>query len=175
MKRLTASALLLVASLFVSSALAQTVAPTPRALELSRRYIAAVKMDSVMDMNAAVMAQQIARARSVGGVADPDTQALDLAMAESLQALKPLILDRGAVILAAKFTEPELESLVTFFESPIGRSVTTKSAQLGPEMSALMAELIPALNADLSRRVCARRPASAVCDTAKRIAKAPGA
>ena len=165
MKRAVLSGLLLTAALSAAPALAQTSAPTARALELSRRYVAAANLENMMEMNAAVVAQQLSRV----GNASADSQVINTAMTESMRALQPMVIARTTAVFAAKFTEPELEGLVTFYESPIGRSITIKTAQLGPEMGALMAELVPALNQDMARRVCAKQPGTELCEMIQRV------
>lgn len=74
------------------------------------------------------------------------------------KSMIPTFIDRMAALYATTFTAEELTSAVTFYESPIGRSVISKSEALAKGTAPLMEELSPLLAAEILKRFCESTP-----------------
>ncbi|MFT4252773.1 MAG: DUF2059 domain-containing protein [Caulobacter sp.] len=148
------------ALLFVAGFAGQAAAaPSQRNLELAHRYIEAIGMKKnfapmLDNMMGALLEQQMA---SFEG--DSETRALVLkAMRESLsETMEEGMLARlmGALepVMAEQFTEQELQAMVDFYESPVGRSITAKMPEFGTTSGAAVAKVMPEMQAELIRRL----------------------
>ena len=120
---------------------------------LIRRYFAAIQFDKMMNGMIESMLENM--------LADPRIPVekrevvQDVAL-ESLTAVMPGYMDRVVAVYAEEFTLEELEGVVAFYESPIGRSLTAKSVILARRTGELMEYFQPAFEADMQRRLCDR-------------------
>ncbi|GLS00057.1 hypothetical protein GCM10007859_00600 [Brevundimonas denitrificans] len=137
----------------------QATAPSAQSAEvdakaaLVRRYFAAIQFDKLMNGMIESMLQNI--------LADPRIPAEkrevieDVAL-ESFAAVMPGYMDRVVAVYAEEFTREELEGVVEFYESPVGRSLTARSVILTRRTGELMNYFQPAFEADMQRRLCDR-------------------
>lgn len=83
-------------------------------------------------------------------------------MREVIPAYVRRFLDATADLYAETFTLEELEAMLAFNRTPVGRSVTEKSFALGVQMALLEESLMPGLLRDLLIAICAREPCDGV-------------
>lgn len=71
-----------------------------------------------------------------------------------MRAMEGLMAD-VVPLYAERFTEPELEALVAFFEGPMGQSIAVKQMEVGIEMQELMTPVLSAFLIELMTKYCA--------------------
>ncbi len=139
-------------------------APSPRALELTKRYIAALHIDQSMKP---MMQSMLGPMLDQQAKANPNmTEAQRKAVREALEEfvggdLMDEIMERTTPIYATIFSEDELQALVDFYESPRGQSIVGKMPQMGPAMGKIMVEIMPQLQAQIAKRICEKTSCSA--------------
>ena len=140
-------------------------APSARALELAKRYMAATHMERTMDQAMAVMTP-IMRAQmnkslskltaeertTIYGIVDETMQDFMKQSVAKLQVRMPLM-------LARTFTEKELEEIVVFYESPTGQTALAKAPAMMAEMMPIMMEDAAKVEAQVLAKLCAAYPA----------------
>jgi hypothetical protein len=131
---------------------------SPRALELTRRYFAAMRMESTMraTMKAVMPAVVEQLARNNPKLTKAQREALVEVAAQSSQTMIVKMMDRMAPIFAQSFTEKELQDLVDFYESPTGQALVAKTPAFAAKMNPTMNALLPEMLADMQTRLCAR-------------------
>ncbi|RAK50862.1 DUF2059 domain-containing protein [Phenylobacterium deserti] len=160
MSQLVRAALCAVA-LVVSAtpALAQSAAPTPKSLELARRYIAALNMDRTMTATMQGLAPILVASleKRTGSPAPAGfTDAFAQSSTEAVAVVMPSLIERMAPVVAASFTEAELEAGVAYYESPLGRSMMAKVPAYTGKVQPVIAELMPQMQDELRERLCKR-------------------
>ena len=129
-------------------------APTARQLELTRRYI-----DLTMtDQFEAAIRQMIVDQASL----DPDTRDLpaddrqflvDLA-AELTTDMIPQMIEAMVPVYASAFTEAELEALIGFYDTELGRTIIEKTMVALPEATRATMTVMPQLMDKMAARIC---------------------
>lgn len=132
---------------------------TPAKLALVRRYLAAIHyerlMDQIMGAMLPVMVESYAHQHTA--VTAQQRQEIAAAVRDVMRdKLTPLIVERMAPIYAAIFSEAELQSIVDFYESPAGRAVIAKTPALAPQAALVMRDLMPEMQAEISKSICER-------------------
>lgn len=130
---------------------AKVAKPSERALSLARRYFVAMQFEQMM--------MSTFEAMDVFGELEEDAEGFDgkamsSAAREATQALLPRMVDAMIPIVAQTFTEAELEAMVAFYESDVGKSVVAKSNDLNMPMMAAMMELMPEYIDDMVTLYC---------------------
>jgi hypothetical protein len=142
----------------------------PRAEALVRRYLAATHFERNMDSAQAallpVIAEQMARQNPELSAADRQL-IVDTTRKVMREKMMPQMLERMVPVYAATFSIPELEAMVAFYESPVGRSITDKVPSLGPKSAATMKELMPVMLAEVLREVIATKCADGGCGSTR--------
>lgn len=141
-----------------TSATVAQPAVSARKLELTRRYLRAIKFEETMKATMdGVMPSMMEQMLAGQGIHDSKaSKAASEAASESVMAFIPRMLDLMAPIYAEAFSEQELNDLVTFYEGPTGQSVMAKSRALAPKMGPVIVQLLPDLQADVHKRLCAK-------------------
>jgi hypothetical protein len=131
---------------------------TPRALELTRRYFAAMKMENTMMATVtAVMPQMMTRlARNNPNMTEDEKKAVVEAAAQSSRAMIGRMMEKMAPVFAESFTEEELQNLVNFYESPTGQALVAKTPAFAAKMNPTLNQLMPEMMADMQSRLCAK-------------------
>jgi len=167
------------ATLFATAPLAagaQTAKPAAAAndaefqekLALTKRYIAAIELTETLDSTLKAMMpmllNDIARVEGLSP-SSPKVRELQEAVTqsvlESAAILMPRYFDRMAEVYARAFSKEELEALVTFYDSEMGRSITAKGRGVVPDAAREMEALMPGYQADILTRLCKRYECSA--------------
>ena len=137
-------------------------APAPpasnKAMELTRRYFAAMRMEVTMraTMKAVMPAVVDQLARNNPKLTKEQREALVEVAAQSAQTMVVKMMDRMAPVFAQSFTEKELQDLVDFYESPTGQALVAKTPAFAAKMNPTMNALLPEMLADMQTRLCAR-------------------
>ena len=166
MKRLLAL-LTLGAALTATAAEAQEPSshePTPRAVALAKRYLAAAEASKILENEGPVVAQyMISKVPAPAGGEAKATEVkhamLDAATA-AVQAKVPEFLDKTAVIYARVFTEKQLQDIVAFYDSASGKAFVAKTGDAAGPMADLIHTLGDDIQRDTRKRFCAKEPDS---------------
>ncbi len=150
------------AALMASEALAQE--PSPKAIALAKRYVAAAEARKILEDEGPTVAQYMISKvpPPVGGEdkAREVKQAMLDAATAAVHAKVPEFLDKTAVIYAHVFSERELEDIVTFYDSPSGKAFVTKTGDAARPMAILIQSLGDDIQRDTRQRFCAKEPQS---------------
>ena len=129
--------------------------PSPAAVALVKRLLAAIHIQSIMEQTLKnmlpMMQMQIAVEHPELATAGSDMIAESINEAKADYISK--MIDREIPIYASVFTEKELSDMVTFYESPSGQTIIAKTPELAPRLAALAPELMPGFQADVDRRL----------------------
>ena len=145
------------AALLALAAAQAQAAPSARATDLAKRYIAALHMENMMGEMMKNMAPAILDdvARQRGGAVPSEMRAAFTSAAEdSARAMTPKMMDRIIPVVAESFTEAELAAAVAYYESPLGQAFLAKSPAFMAKATPAMMELMPAYQADMMGRFC---------------------
>lgn len=136
-----------------------------RKLELAQRYFKAMHLDTTMHSVLQATMSNVTpamtqRLKALPGLTKEQSDALFEAVMESSMAstekIMPIAFERMIPIYAEGFTEQELQSLVDFYESPIGQSIIAKTPAVSVEAAKSMRDLIPSMLSDLGPDVVSR-------------------
>jgi hypothetical protein len=131
-------------------------APSARQLDLARRYFDAMHFEDAMMMVYENMDMMEVFGSEDDEASGLDSRAMSEAIREAVAVLSPKMVDAMVPIVATHFSEAELEAMVAFYESDIGKSVIDKSATLnGPLMQSVMG-LVPDYVEDILDRYCTK-------------------
>jgi hypothetical protein len=125
-------------------------------MALSRRYIELLDMPKMMDTMMVTLMPQMIQQLSQGDASSDATDMVTQATREAMGAVMPKIMDRAATLYAQLFTEDELQALVDFYGGPYGKSIVAKSPRAAPMMAAAMTDLMPDIQAEMLKSLCAR-------------------
>lgn len=140
-----------------SAPAAAAATPSPRALALTKRYIAALHIDETLKpmMRSMMGPMMDEQARSFPNLTEEQRKAARETVEEFVGGdMMDEILDRMAPIYATTFTEDELQALVDFYESPTGQSIIGKMPAMGPAAARVTVEMMPDIRAKIARRIC---------------------
>lgn len=160
-----AAALLAGAAMAATPALAQdgppvivvrepTSAPSPRQLELSRQYLNLMMTDQFEDVIHQMLGDQMASDQSMQAVPDEDRRFIIDLTAELTTDMVPLMIAEMVPVFASVFTEEELEALVGFYDTPMGRIIAEKSVRVMPEANRAVMAVIPQMLEKMATRMC---------------------
>lgn len=142
--------------------------PSPRALELARRYIVAMQMErtlrSTMSAMTPVMVEQMKKAATPGSE-DEMAEIMTIVSETSQELMSKMaarMLERAPRIYAQIFSEAELQGLAEFYEGPTGQAVLIKMPIVSAKLAPIMGELVPEYQAAVMTRamamMCKRHP-----------------
>lgn len=166
---LTAAALLIAPAACLAAGKPEDEAAARR-MELSRRYVEAVKLDEQMEL----LMDQMLPPMMAGFSRDlpaKDRAAFIEVVRESMNAMMPQMVQSVVVGASEVFTEDELKAAVAFFESPQGRSMTDKGRVLSDRLEQDMVTLLPQLETELKTRLCAKLGVGAGCAAPPAVSK----
>jgi hypothetical protein len=134
---------------------------------LVRRFFEASNIEKVIDANNQAIADGMTSELPTGPDGMPDENApasarilYGNAQAEALVAtmaeIRPKYMAKFVDIYAEAFTEDELVQMVTFNESPVGRSIAAKQPGLATKTYAVMTALQPEIQATMLEKTCAK-------------------
>ena len=139
------------------AATATAATPSPKALALTKRYIAALHVDQTMKpMMQSIMGPMLDEQER----ANPNLTAVQRkAIRETVEEfvagdMMDDILERMTPAYATIFSEDELQALVDFYESPTGQSIIGKMPRMGPVAAKVMVDIMPEIRTQLTQRIC---------------------
>jgi uncharacterized protein len=144
--------------------------PDPRAEALVRRYLAAIHFERTMDAMQASILPMLSEqsARSYPTLTAEDRQLIvEIVRKVMREKMTPQMIDRMVPIYASTFTTEELEAMVAFYESPVGRSITDKTPSLAPKSAGVMRELMPGVTREVMTEIITKLCQGGKCDAAK--------
>ena len=130
---------------------AAAAAPSARQLELTRRYIDLTMTDQFEDVIREMVGDEAARDDTLP---EGDRQFLVELTTEIATDLIPQMIDEMVPVYAAAFTVAELEALVAFYETEMGRSIAAKTIQVMPEANRAVMSVIPQMLDKMAARMC---------------------
>lgn len=120
-------------------------------LSLSRRFIDALQADQMATMLGQVTATL---SPPTEGLTDEEAAAIRRATTAMTTEMTGRLLDAMAPIYADIFTLEELNGLVAFYESDIGRSMMAKSYAAAPRITAVVMEMMPEMVQTMVDSMC---------------------
>jgi hypothetical protein len=131
--------------------------PSAEKLALARRYAAALHMENIMGtmMNnlMPIVVERTAKARGLA-VTPELKEAMGRAAERSARHMTPRMLEVMTPALAESFSEDELKAAVAYYESAAAQSLLAKMPAYTARTMPQLAELMPAMEADLQARIC---------------------
>lgn len=141
----------------------------PQAEALVRRYLTAIHFERTMDAVQAAMLPVIA-AQAGGGkanlTAEDKAMLVDIVRKEMRDKMMPRMIEKMVPLYASTFTVAELQAMVAFYESPVGRSITEKTPSLAPRSAEIVRELMPQVMVDVVQEIIARKCPDGKCEGA---------
>ena len=133
----------------------QAAAASARQLELTRRYIDLTMTDQFEAAIRQVIIDQATTDPAVRDIPEEDRRFLIELTAELTTDMIPRMLDEMVPIYARTFSEQELEALIAFYDTEMGRSIITKGMAVMPEATrAAMTVVVPQLMDKMATRMC---------------------
>jgi len=153
MKQLIGSLILALTLFTAPAALAGTRAEEAQKLALANRFITLIQGDqmgaSLGQMTSALMPEN-------HGMSPEEAARFREAMSEVTASMTARVFEAMAPIYADIFTLQELQALVDFYDSDLGRSMMQKTYAASPRMAAEMQAIMPELMADMGAQLCDR-------------------
>lgn len=139
-------------------------APSARALELSRRLVALNSTAETRDMASLLLAPMVTAMAAKKGLLTASEQkdfgkAVNAAMPAAFDAKRA----RMAEAYAGIYTETELEALIAFYDSDVGRSIASKQVQVGMVNGLSGAGVMMDVMAEAKRTFCPAHPKARLC------------
>lgn len=134
----------------------QAGAPSARQLALSRRYVELIQGEALEDMIREMITASARNDATMRGASEEDRQFLIDLATEVTTDVMPQMMDQLVPIYARTFSEEELEALVAFYDSEIGRSIILKTMTSMPEANEAMMSVLPGMLDKMVNRMCAR-------------------
>lgn len=130
---------------------AQATAPSPRQLALTRQYIDLMMSDQFETAIREMVGDEAAADNSLP---DEDRRFLVDLTTELVSDMLPQMIEEMVPVYAAAFTEPELEALVAFYDSEMGRSIAAKNVLVMPEANRAVMSVVPQMLDKMAARMC---------------------
>lgn len=142
---------------------ASAEAPSPRALELAKRYVTATRMDAFFEGLVSSMSPVLIAPQVGGGapLSSDQRKVVEEAVVQTTAEVSRQMAAEAAPQLAATYSEKQLEEMVAFYESPTGQAVVTKAPELNARMLPMAQDMLPEIQARMQAKVCAKINCSA--------------
>jgi uncharacterized protein len=153
MRQLFGGLILALTLLSAPVAMAETQAEQTQKLALANKFIVLIQGEqlgaSLGQMTAMMMPE-------ADGMSPEDAAEFQAMMSEVTAGMMPRMFEAMAPIYADIFTLEELQALVAFYQSDVGRSMISKSYAAAPRMAEAMQAIMPELMADMGDQMCDR-------------------
>jgi hypothetical protein len=128
----------------------------PKTAALVRRMFKATKIDITMDamMGSMLPVMVDSMVRQYPNVTAQEKDVILQTGKEALHDFMAELMERMVPIYAETYSQEELEAIDTFYESPIGQSLITKTPLMAPKTAALTREMLPGLQVQMQARLC---------------------
>ncbi|MBA4807493.1 DUF2059 domain-containing protein [Brevundimonas sp.] len=147
--------LMLALTLFLApAALAEARDDGPERLALANKFISLMQGEEL----GAALGQMTAMMlpAELEGMSEEEAAEFREVMGEMTARMMPRMFAAMAPIYADTFTLEELQGLVDFYQSDIGRSMVTKSYQAAPRLAEAIQAIMPEIMADMGNVLCDR-------------------
>jgi hypothetical protein len=133
-------------------------APSPEALDLTRRYFAAANMDQKVQASLRVLTPSLIEqmARKNPQLTQPQREKLREAAIEAERQAATSMVERLVPAFAESFSEAELKEIVAFYESPAGKALTAKTPAFAGQINLAFRAYAPQMLSDINTRFCAK-------------------
>lgn len=128
----------------------QAPAASAEKIQLIERYFEAAGLVATTDR----VIDAMLNSASISTYSPAEAEALKTAMRAALEEARPWLMARFARVYAEAFTVEEIEALVAFYESPVGRSLTAKTVGLSDETARIMPEYYALVRRRLEANMC---------------------
>lgn len=129
-------------------------APSARQIELTRRYIELTMTDQFEDAMEEMIADQVAMDPTSRDLPSEDRRFISELTAELTTDMIPQMLEEMVPVYARTFTEAELEALIGFYDSEMGRSIVRKTMESMPEATRAAMAVVPQMLDKMASRIC---------------------
>lgn len=133
---------------------ASAAAPSARQLDLTRRYIDLTMTDQFEHSLRQVIIAQAEMDPNARSLPDADRRFIAELSAELTTDMIPQMLEAMVPIYARTFTEAELEAMIAFYDSEMGKSIIEKTMTVMPEANAAAMTVMPQLMEKMAARMC---------------------
>ncbi|MBN8553460.1 MAG: DUF2059 domain-containing protein [Caulobacterales bacterium] len=123
-------------------------------LALAERAVDAMQAEQMADQMTTLF-QAVPRP-SLDGLSGAERVAFDEVMAETMRTMTIRMLNGMVAVYAEIYTYEELEAMVAFYESPVGRSIIEKADLATPHIIALINEIMPDMFRQMANGLCDR-------------------
>jgi hypothetical protein len=122
-------------------------------LVLVRRYFDAIQFDKMVN---GMLEGQLDALIAQGRIPADRQSIFREAATATYSVVIPRMVEESMQVYAEAFTTDELEQLVAFYESPVGRSMTAKTVVLTQNTGEIMQRYGPQMEAEMLRQLCNR-------------------
>jgi len=129
-------------------------AASARQLELTRRYIALTMTDQFEDSLRELIAQQAQLDPNSSLLPAEDREFIVELSVELTTDMIPQMLEAMVPVYARTFSEEELEAMIAFYDSEMGRSILQKTVASMPEANQAAMSVMPRLMDKMAARIC---------------------
>ena len=133
-------------------AAAQDAAADARRLTLAQQYLEATQGENLRKSISSYFEEAFAEADLPEEQRDWLTQNMVVAFDRAMQATIADLTDDVAEL----YSEAELEAMIAFYNTPMGRSITEKSFEFGVRLETVMTPHLTALFTQLAEKFCVR-------------------
>jgi len=123
-------------------------------MALARQYLNLLMTDQFEGVVREMLGAEFDNDSEMQALPDEDRRFILGLTAELTTDLVPQMISQMVPIYAATFTEEELDALVVFYDSPLGRSIANKSVEVMPEADRAIMSVVPQLLEKMATRMC---------------------
>lgn len=131
--------------------------------DLVRRYFAAIQFEK---LTTGMMESMLAGMDSDPRIPADKRELVRQSAMEAFGEVMPQMVEATVEVYAVEFSLDELPQLVAFYESPVGRSMTTKAVMLAQRSNEIFGRFQPLMEQEMMRRLCARTDCGAAAPAA---------
>lgn len=150
---------------FAAPAAAQDSAGQARRLELAERYLEVTQGENLRKSISAYFEETFAKSDMPADQRDWLTLNMAAAFDKAMQATFTDLTDDVAEL----FSETELEAMIAFYDTPLGRSITEKSFEFGIRLETVMTPHLTEAFTQLGEKFCAQFECEASEETASKF------
>lgn len=128
--------------------------PSARQLELTRRYIDLTMTGQFEDAIRQIIVDQASLDPTTRNLPEEDRRFLIDLSSELTTDMIPQMIEAMVPVYARTFTEAELEALIAFYDTEMGRAIIEKTMMAMPEATRATLSVMPQLMDKMAARIC---------------------
>lgn len=140
------------ASPVAASDVQAATAPSPRQSALARQYLGLLMTDQFEGAVREILGDDMQN--DLESLPEEERRFIIDLTAEMTADMVPQMIDEMVPVYAATFTETELAALVAFYDTPMGRSIASKSVTVMPEANRAIMSVVPQMLEKIAGRMC---------------------